>query len=418
MHLRDFSRSGNSRVLAASFLYFDVSFMVWVLLGVLGSFIAEDLGLTPAQTGLVAAIPALAGSGFRLVFGVLSDHIGARRAGLAGLSLTLLPLLIGWLAAPSLPVVTLVGILLGVAGASFAVALPLASRWYPPEHQGLALGIAGAGNSGTVLSSLFAPALASWFGWQTVLGLSIIPVVVTLVAFAVLAKDSPAHAAPTQLSEYFKGLRRPETLWLCLFYSVTFGGFLGLSSYLGVFFRGEYGVGKVEAGQLTAACVLAGSLLRPVGGVISDRVGGVRVLTGVLVVVAVPMAVVATLPPLGIVLPVLVVAMGTFGMGNGAVFQVIGQVFNREIGVMTGLVGAAGGIGGFYLPTVLGALKGSSGSFGAGFAVFSATATLALLLMLVLRGRLSQAGSAGVQAATGAGEALGPQSGGPRLEHA
>ena len=191
MHLREFRNAGNGRVLFSAFLYFDVSFMVWVLMGALGSFIAEDLGLSNAQKGLMTATPLLAGSAFRLILGPLSDHIGSRKTGLIGLVLTLIPLLTGWLFADSLATVILVGIMLGVAGASFAVALPLASRWYPPEHQGLAMGLAGAGNSGTVLASLFAPRFAQHYGWQPVFGLAMIPILLTLVVFFLLAKDSP-----------------------------------------------------------------------------------------------------------------------------------------------------------------------------------------------------------------------------------
>lgn len=388
MHLREFRRAGNPRVLFSAFLYFDVSFMVWVLLGVLGSFIAEDLGLSPAQKGLLAAVPALSGSGFRLILGPLSDHIGSRRAGLIGLTLTLVPLLYGWLFASALHDVVLVGIMLGVAGASFAVALPLASRWYPPEHQGLALGIAGAGNSGTVLASLFAPRLAQHVGWQPVLGLALLPVLATLITFYLLAQDSPHHPPPARLSAYLRALRRRETLWLSLFYSVTFGGFLGLSSYLGIFFRDQYGVSKVHAGDLTALCVFAGSLLRPVGGALSDRLGGVRVLTIILGAIALFAVGLAMLPPLWLVLPLLVVTMATFGMGNGAVFQIIPQVFRREIGVITGLVGAAGGIGGFYLPAVLGFLKGTTGSFAPGFGAFAVAGVAALLLLLLAQRHL------------------------------
>jgi NNP family nitrate/nitrite transporter-like MFS transporter len=391
MHFTDFRRAGNGRVLFSSFLYFDVSFMVWVLMGALGSFIADDLGLTASQKGLITAIPLLAGSGFRLILGPLGDHIGGRRAGLIGISLTVIPLVFGWLLADSLSEVVIVGILLGVAGASFAVALPLASRWYPPEHQGLAMGIAGAGNSGTVMAALMAPRLAQQMGWQAVFGVMLVPLLLMATVFFLLAKDAPGRVAPPTLGAYLGGLRRPETLWLCLLYSVTFGGFVGLSSYLAIFFHDQYGVAKVHAGDLTAMCVFAGSLLRPVGGMISDRVGGLRVLLGLFAAIAALMLAVASLPPLWLVLPILVITMATFGMGNGAVFQVIPQVFRREIGVITGLVGAAGGIGGFFLPTVLGSLKDSTGSYSAGFAAFAFVALVSLLLLVIARARLTRA---------------------------
>lgn len=166
MKLRDFRRAGHAPTLFAAFLYFDVSFMVWVLIGSLANSIVPELGLSDAQKGLMVAVPLLGGAVLRLVLGVLTDHIGARRTGILGMALTIIPLLLGWLWADSFSKVLLVGLLLGVAGASFAVALPLASRWYPPQHQGLAMGIAGAGNSGTALATFSAPAWP-WSGAGT-----------------------------------------------------------------------------------------------------------------------------------------------------------------------------------------------------------------------------------------------------------
>src|SRR5260370_15103027 len=168
MHLRGFLRSGHWPTLACAFLYFDISFMVWVLLGALANSIVPDFGLQPAQKGFLVAVPILGGAILRLVLGVLTDHIGARRTGILGLLLTLVPLLMGWLWADSFGKLLLVGLLLGVAGASFAAALPLASRWYPPQYQGMAMGIAGAGNSGTALATFFGPRLAEWLGWAPV----------------------------------------------------------------------------------------------------------------------------------------------------------------------------------------------------------------------------------------------------------
>src|SRR5688572_27492278 len=177
MHLKDFAKSGNPKTLFSAFFYFDISFMVWVVLGPLGNSIAEEFGLSASQKGLMTGLPILSGSLLRLVLGPLADRIGGRNTALLGLSLTFIPLLLGGLVTSSYEMVLLVGLLLGIAGASFAVALPLASRWYPPEQQGLVLGIAGAGNSGTVLASLFAPRLAEAFGhWQPVLLVATIPV--------------------------------------------------------------------------------------------------------------------------------------------------------------------------------------------------------------------------------------------------
>src|SRR5437016_3051010 len=170
MHLRNFLQTGHRPSLACAFLYFDVSFMVWVILGALANSIVPQFGLQPAQKGLMVSVPLLSGAVLRLPMGLLTDRIGARRTGLLGLGLTLLPLLLGWLWADSFGKLLVVGLLLGSAGASFAVALPLASRWYPPHYQGIVMGIAGAGNSGTALATFFGPRLAEWCGWHAVLG--------------------------------------------------------------------------------------------------------------------------------------------------------------------------------------------------------------------------------------------------------
>src|ERR1051326_5201213 len=226
MKLQNFFRSGHTPTLIAALMYFDVSFMVWVLLGPLAPFIREQLNLNSAQTGLMLAIPLLGGSVFRVILGVLSDRLGGRTAGLLGLSLTLVPLSIGWRFAHTLSHIYLLGALLGVAGASFAVALPLAGAWYPPEQQGLAMGIAGAGNSGTLLATLFAPRLSQAFGWPRTFALAMLPVLAVLVLFSLMAKNNPLHAAAKpSWRDYTAVIREPDTGWFCFFYSFTFGGF-------------------------------------------------------------------------------------------------------------------------------------------------------------------------------------------------
>src|SRR5262245_17454759 len=273
MHLRSFLKAGHTPSLFCAFLYFDISFMVWVLLGALANSIAPDerFRLTDAERGLMLSIPLLGGSLLRLVLGVLTDRIGARRTGLIGQLLTLLPLLLGWLWADSFSKILVVGLLLGVAGASFASALPLASRWYPPQYQGMAMGIAGAGNSGTALATLFAPILAESFGWQAVFGIALIPVLLTLTVFILFAKDSPSQPQPKPLSAYTAVLGMRDTWWFSLFYSVTFGGFVGLAVFLNSFFFVQYQLERVTAGYFATACVIAGSFLRPVGGYLADR---------------------------------------------------------------------------------------------------------------------------------------------------
>ncbi len=374
MNLKDFRRAGHAPTLFCSFLYFDVSFMVWVLLGALANSIIADFGLSDSRAGLMVSIPLLGGSCLRPVLGVLADRVGARRTALLGLALTVIPILLGWLWADNFAELLVVGALLGVAGASFAAALPLASRWYPPEYQGLVMGISGAGNSGTALATFFGPRLAESIGWHGVFGLALIPLGATMVLFYVLAQDSPNQPPPKRWADYASVLRQADAAWFCLFYAVTFGGFVGLASFLAIYFREQFHLTKIQAGSFATVCVIAGSFLRPLGGFLADRFGGVRVLSTLYVLIAAVMLGVATSPPLALCTLLLFTGMALLGMGNGSVFQLVPQRFPREIGVLTGVVGAAGGLGGFVLPNVLGSLRQVFGTYAAGFGVFALAA--------------------------------------------
>lgn len=378
---------GHRPTVLAAFLHFDLSFMIWVLLGALGVSISESLGLSAAQKGLMVAIPILSGSLMRIPLGLLSDRFGGRRVGIGMLLALYVPLVVGWQAGTSLAVLHGVGLMLGVAGASFAVVLPLASRWYPPERQGLVMGIAAAGNSGTVVANLVAPRLAAIVGWHNVLALTMIPLTIVLAAFSLLAKDSPSRVASSSLAGYLTALRERELWWFCLFYSVTFGGYVGLSSFMPLLLRDQYGLTAVTAGYLTALAALAGSGLRPVGGWIADRLGGVRLLSVLLCGIVATYLAASTLPAIAPMFAVLVTAMVCLGLGNGAVFQLVPQCFRRQIGVATGVVGAVGGLGGFMLPTMLGQFKQRTGSYAAGFVVLSGVALVALALLRALMAR-------------------------------
>jgi NNP family nitrate/nitrite transporter-like MFS transporter len=382
---KGFRDAGHSPSLVAALVHFDVSFMCWVLLGALGAYVAEDLGLSPAMKGLVVAVPPLGGAAFRLLLGPLSDRVGIKRLGQLTLGLTTVPLLWGAFGGNSTIEVLAIGLLLGVAGASFAVALPLVSRWYPPEHQGLALGIAGAGNSGTVIAALAAPRIAEHIGWHGTFAVALGPVVVAWFVFTALAKEPPKPNA-TGGGNLLRLLRDDDPRWLCAFYLVTFGGFVGLAGYLPIFFVDRFELTKVSAGGYAALCAVAGSLLRPVGGALSDRYGGTKVLVGVLAVVAGAAAVLASLPGLALTVLVLATTLGLLGMGNGAVFQLVGVRVPERVGAMTGLVGAAGGIGGFLLPFGFGSLASSTGTFAAGFAAF-ATAAGVMAVAVAFRDR-------------------------------
>lgn len=363
----------------------------------------------PASVKLtLIAIPLLAAGFWRILLGGLVDRFGSRRVGIVSLLMTMVPLLLGWQAGTTYASLVCIGLFLGVAGASFAVALPLASRWYPPHLQGLAMGIAGAGNSGTVLATVFAPLIAKSLGWHAVFGLLAIPVGVVLVVFATLAQDPPAPAAPkgSALSGYAAVIGQGDTWWFCLFYFVTFGGFVGLSSFFNTFFVDQYDISKAGVGLWTWPFIIAGSFLRPVGGALADRWGGIRMLTvlyGVVVSTAVLIGTFIT--NFWVVCVLLLLLMGALGMGNGLVFQLVPQRFRREIGSMTGLVGAAGGVGGYYLNVALGHLKDGTGTYASGFWAFAGIALAALIALRTVAPAWTRTwlGAGGVAAAAGSG---------------
>ncbi len=381
---RSFWQAGHTPTLLSAFLYFDLSFMVWYLLGPMQVQIADALLLDTQQRALMVAVPILCGAVLRLFLGLLADRIGAKRTGLLAQALVIGALLVAWrLGVHSFGQVLLLGLALGVAGASFAVALPLASRWYPPEHQGTAMGIAGAGNSGTVLAALFAPALAAALGFRNVFGLACIPLVAVLVVFALCAKDAPVPVARKRLRHYAQVLvGNRDSWWFMCFYAITFGGFAGFASALPGYFHDQFGFAPKLAGWATAACVLAGSVMRPVGGVIADRIGGTRTLLAVYLSVAglVAGAALGLGGAVGVV-ALFVLTLLCLGAGNGAVFQLVPQRFGRDIGLMTGLIGMAGGVGGFLLAAGLGVVKQQSGSYAPGLWLFVAISLAAWTLL-------------------------------------
>src|SRR5213596_1326727 len=358
--------------------------MTWVLVGALGIFIAQDFGLTATQKGFLVAVPLLGGSLFRIGIGVLSDRYGPRRIGFVNMLLVSIPLMWAWLVATTFPQIHGVGLLLGIAGASFAVSLPLASRAYPLQHQGLAMGVAGSGNSGAIVSIALAPLLAVRFGWHTVFGMMIPLVFLIACLYRMLASDRIAEEGGSDhRMDFSRMLHEPDTYWFCLLYAITFGGFVGLSSYLSIFFFDQYSLSRVEAGWAAAACALAGSFSRPVGGLIADRCGGLRVLSVLYPTIAVFTGVASLLLPFPEAFSTVFLAMACLGMGNGVIFQVMPQRFRQEIGTISGLVGAAGGLGGFLLPSVLGLFKDLSGTYATGFALFAAVCVLIMPVVVM-----------------------------------
>jgi NNP family nitrate/nitrite transporter-like MFS transporter len=378
------TNKGSAITVLASFLHFDMCFTLWVLLGSLSIYITKDLHLNSAQQGLMVAMPTLSGSLMRILVGVLSDRFGSKRIGNAMLLFLFLPLLLGWLLPVNFSGIIALGLMLGVAGSSFAVALPLASHWYPPSRQGLIMGITAAGNVGTVIANLLAPSLAKSYGWHAVIGLAMLPLAVVLLVFFFLAKESPARPKGLSLSRYLSALRSGDIWWFCLFYSVTFGGFVGLSTFLPLFLKNQYAFNPVTAGLFTALAAFLGSTFRPLGGFLADKLSGIRMLTVLLLCIGVIYLLISFLPAIGVMTWLMLLIMICLGMGNGAVFQLVPQRFPREIGVASGLVGAFGGVGGFFLPTLLGSVKQFSGSYSPGLVVLAVLAFIALVALRVL----------------------------------
>ncbi|MES5953258.1 MFS transporter [Bacillus fungorum] len=379
MYIKSFFKSGHFPTLISAFFYFDISFMIWVILGATSTFIVEDFNLEPFQKGLLVSIPILGGALLRIPMGLLVDRYGGKIMGIIGMIITIIPLLIGWLFANNINQIYALGILLGVAGASLSVALPLASSWYSSKYQGLAMGIVGAGNSGTVMSMLFAPRISTLYGWQSVFGFALIPLLIALLVFIVFAKENPNNGPKKNKTSYMSIIKHKETWWFCFLYSLSFGGFVGLSSFLSIFFVDQYSTTKILAGDFVTLVVFAGSLSRPIGGFLADRYGGAGILTILFGIVTILFGITSSLPNIYILLITLFLIFVILGMANGALFQVIPTFFPKQIGILTGLVGAAGGLGGFFLPNILGMFKHLMNSYSLGFLCLAFTSMIALI---------------------------------------
>jgi len=401
--LKDLKGQGNATTLFMAFLYFDMSFMVWTMLGPLSTEISEALALgghimTAGEKATLLSLPILSGAILRIVLGFGVDKIGAKLTALISQAIVIAALLTAYLQGNEITYnqLLVVALGLGFAGASFAVALPQAGQWYPPKLQGVVLGIAGAGNIGVVIDFLFAPKIAEIWGWESVFGVGAAMAIVVFVAYLFLAKDAPESVYkknPKKLKDYVKLLKDKDTWWFCLFYAVSFGGFVGFAGYMKVYLMNTYQVDmsafgldflaednvKVIAGYFGALCIFAGAVLRPVGGAIADKIGGVRSLYFFYGTVALLAIINATIQlPFAIAIIVLFAIMANLGMANGAVFQLVPQRFGKDIGIMTGIVGCAGGLGGTALIKTLGWSKGVFDGYTAGFLIFALVVFVAI----------------------------------------
>ncbi len=383
-------RSGHWPSLLGAWLHFEVSFVVWLLIGALSIPISEELGLSGFKKGLLVGIPLLGGSLLRIVVGPLGDWAGAKTVGLAILALEAFALLLGWQWGGSFGEILIVGLFLGIAGASFAIALPLASQAYPPAHQGLAMGVAAVGNSGVLLASFFAPRLAAIFGWHQVFALMLLPVLGTAGLFFWLVQPieldkNPKKPSQGYLSLLSQGIKQKSMLWLCGLYGVTFGGFVGLSSYLPIYFHDQFHLDMVTAGSFTALVALAGSVARPIGGFLADRFGGLVLLQGIFVIVMLLCLVSGQFHTIAFAVVIVFGIMLCLGLGNGVVFQVVSCRFQGIMGTASGLIGAAGGLGGFLLPAGFGWLKDLTGTFSSGFLTLGCVSAFAAISVMIVQ---------------------------------
>ena len=403
MKFGELKKEGHWPSLLAAFLYFDFSFMMWTMLGPLATEINETLAsrgaaLNDSQTATLLAVPVLAGALLRIVLGFFVDKFGPKKTALVSQMVVILTLMYAYLQADAITYsqLLLVALGLGFGGASFAVALPQAGQWYPPRLQGVVLGIAGAGNIGVVIDFLFAPKIAQIWGWPSVFLVGAVLSAIVFVAYMFLAKDAPESVYkpnPKKFGDYMKLLRDKDTWWFNLFYAVSFGGFVGFANYMKVYLMNTYqadmsAIGldilneenvKVMAGYFGALCIFAGAVLRPVGGAIADKMGGVKslyVFYGSIVVLAMISALIEL--PFWAAITVMFLIMANLGMANGSVFQLVPQRFGKDIGIMTGIIGAAGGLGGSALIKTFGWSQATFEGYTAGFLIFGIVVMIAI----------------------------------------
>jgi NNP family nitrate/nitrite transporter-like MFS transporter len=383
---RNFLQSGHSPTLFAAFLYFSFSCCIWVLNGAMAPFIGETFNLSPAQKGLMLSVPIIAGALMRFPLGILSQYIGRKKATLVEMALIAVAMLFGFFFVKSFNDLLAMGVLLGIAGASFGVALSLGSGWFPPQHKGLAMGLVGAGNVGTAVSVLVAPPLANWLGWQAVYGVAAVAILIPMVVMVVFAKEPPDVNAHSSFREHIACLFEKDGWVFSLIYGVTFGGFIGLTTFLPSYYYDQFGVSKVQAGQLTMLAAFMGAAVRVVGGWISDRWGGVNTLTVVLLVVAVSLVLVGfSSGSLAVTTLVLIVCFAALGAGNGALFQLVPLRWPTSTAVAGSMIGEIGALGGGLVPNAMGLSKQYLGSYIWGFVFFAALSLVMLGVMRVMQ---------------------------------
>ena len=385
---KTFLKSGHSPTLFAAFLYFSFSCCIWVLNGAMAPFISETFNLNPAQKGLMLSIPIIAGALMRFPLGLLSQYIGRKNATLVEMGLISVAMLFGFFFVKSFNDLLAMGVLLGIAGASFGVALSLGAGSFPPKYKGLAMGLVGAGNVGTAVSVLIAPPLALAFGWVAVYGIAAAAISIPMIVMIVLAKEPDDLDKHATFREHIACLFEKDGWAFSLIYAVTFGGFIGLATFLPTYYYDQFSVSKVQAGQLTMLAAFMGAALRVFGGWISDRWGGINTLSVVLVTVAVTLTL-CGLSGGSLVATTLLVMLcfAALGAGNGALFQLVPLRWPLATAVAGSMIGEIGALGGGLVPSAMGLSKQYAGSYAWGFILFAGLAVVMLVMLRVMQMR-------------------------------
>ncbi len=385
---KTFLKSGHSPTLFAAFLYFSFSCSIWVLNGAMAPFISETFNLSPAQKGLMLSIPIIAGALMRFPLGLLSQYIGRKNATLVEMGLISVAMLFGFFFVKSFNDLLAMGVLLGIAGASFGVALSLGAGSFPPKYKGLAMGLVGAGNVGTAVSVLIAPPLALAFGWVAVYGIAAAAISIPMIVMIVFAKEPDDLDKHASFREHIACLFEKDGWAFSLIYAVTFGGFIGLATFLPTYYYDQFSVSKVQAGQLTMLAAFMGAALRVFGGWISDRWGGINTLSVVLVTVAVTLTL-CGLSGGSLVATTLLVMLcfAALGAGNGALFQLVPLRWPMATAVAGSMIGEIGALGGGLVPSAMGLSKQYAGSYAWGFILFAGLSVVMLVMLRVMQMR-------------------------------
>lgn len=381
-------RPGASRALFLSTTAFAVSFAVWGLLAALAPTFTQIYNLSATEKSLMIAVPVLLGSIGRLFSGILADKFGGRNVFAALLVFSAVPAIaIGF--SSSFTQLIIFGLFLGIAGTTFPVGVGFTSRWFAPEKQGTALGVYGMGNIGQSIAVFFAPVLALWLGdWRPVFFIFAAVTIAWGIVFYAFARNDATTVRPKSLAESLAVLKSSKIAWvLSLFYFLTFGGFVALSLYMPTFLREIFALTPTDAGARTAGFVILATLMRPVGGILADKLGGAKVLIFVFAAIA-ALSLLLSFASIALFTVGALGCAAALGLGNGAVFKLVPQYFAKETGTVTGLVGAFGGLGGFFPPIELGLVKDATGSYTVGFMLLSlfALGCLAVNYFTFIRG--------------------------------